>query len=620
MKRIFKLTYTALVVVMAMAVSSCTNDYDYEWATAEGEQVYFSNELSESVELSATASIVNVPIKRINTSGELTIQLDVTIPDGANYTIPTQVTFANGANEANIAVGYDPNNIEYGKYDEITIAVKDASYTTPYGASSYTFNAGLTEWKTMSTSNGSGIFRDGIVSSLYGTDVLKYDVEIQESVLSPGKYRIVSPYGPGTKFYETYVESGDFTWDASVNSSIVIDATDSDYVYITGDFYTGLNDGGDGILHVFSYVDYYMNNGYSLATVKAGAPSLFGTLKDGVITFPANALIANFATDLTPVYYANNDQLAIALPGYALTDYSSSYVYTGRFTDTANQEYAIGTITLGADVATAKYVVTAADDDIEAIVSGINDGSIESTEISEGGEVRVQLTESGKYVMVIVTYDADGTMRSYSADEFTFRLSGATEDWQPVYSGTFTYNWRPAFITDGTGGYAGSIYEGTDDVVLYADATNEGSYKIAPWANSADGLIFTIDSDGLISFSDIDTGDTYSSYGSIYAGDPYTMGLANSATSFYQEGTFYFGTIYYVSASYLGGAYETFTPSASSSSAPAKLKALTAKANIKANTNKVKATAAKAKKHLKMQSVKIVKPIRKKIETLKRLK
>lgn len=607
MKRIFKLTYAALVAVMTMAVSSCTNDYDYDGVTAEGEQVYFSNELDESIELSATENMVNIPIKRVNTSGELTVQLDATIPDGANYTIPTQVTFADGANEANIALGYDPSNIDYGKYDEITIAVADAAYTTPYGASSYTFNIGLTEWKTKSTSNGSGIFRDGIMSKLYETDVLTYDVEIQESVLEPGKYRLVSPYGAGTKFYDTYIDGSTFTWNGGDNTDIVVDATDPDFVYITGTFQPGTADSDGEVVSVMSYVDYYLANGYSIDQVKAGAPGIFGTLKDGVITFPEGTILAYFGSISTGLYYANNDQLAIALPGYALTDYSSSYAYTGRFTDTANQEYAIGTITLGTDVATAKYVVAADGDDVDAIVEGIQAGTVEATEISSSCEVKTQLTESGKYVMIIVTYDADGTMRSYSATTFTFKTSGdagKAADWQALYTGTFTYNYYPAFITDSEGNVVGSIYEGSNDAVLYVDAANEGTYKIAPWANSEDGLVFTMDDNGEITFTDIDTGDTYDDYGVIYASDAHTLvSSITDVTSYYSEGVFYFGTIYYVSAGYVGGSYETFTITGQASSAPAKVKGI----------------ESKLRKALKMRDCKIVKPILKKVKQPKKL-
>lgn len=51
-----------------------------------------------------------------------------------------------------------------------------------------------------------GYFRDGIVASLYGLDVMTYQVEVQENVLTPGKYRVIAPYGAGTEFYNTYVD------------------------------------------------------------------------------------------------------------------------------------------------------------------------------------------------------------------------------------------------------------------------------------------------------------------------------------------------------------------------------------------------------------------------------
>lgn len=56
---------------------------------------------------------------------------------------------------------------------------------------------------------------------------------------------------------------------------------------------------------------------------------------------------------MNPMYYANSSDLAVALPGYEITDYSTSFTYSGRFTDVAGNNYAQGTITLGADVASA---------------------------------------------------------------------------------------------------------------------------------------------------------------------------------------------------------------------------------------------------------------------------
>ena len=225
--------------VMALALGSCTEEYEYSGAKAEGEQVYFSNELPSTVNLSQSESSVQIPINRINSEGALTVDFDVTVSADSKVTVPNSVTFAEGETEANLTISYDPASIELGHYDNVTISIKDANYTTPYGNSSYTFSIGLSEWETL----GEGLYRDGIYPSFYGLDALTYNVEIQQSVITPGMYRIVSPYGAGTSFYENYIETQMLAWAGMTNTDMVINATDPDYVFITGDFYPGTDDG-----------------------------------------------------------------------------------------------------------------------------------------------------------------------------------------------------------------------------------------------------------------------------------------------------------------------------------------------------------------------------------------
>lgn len=598
-----------LVPVLALIMGSCTDEYEYSGAKAEGEQVYFSNALSSTVELTKTASTIDIPMKRIETSGELTVPLTVTIPDGADYKIPAQVTFPDGSADAVLTLTYDPSKIEYGKYDTLTVAVQDAQYTTPYGASSYTFAIGMSEWKDIAQNNSLGIFSDGLVSNVYGFAAMQYNVKIQESAVTPGMYRLVAPYGEGTDFYTEHLDNNkDFEWATGLNNDIIIDATDPDYVYITGDFYPGVKTEADGTLHIFSYVDYYLSKGNDLSVIKEKVPQIFGKLKDGVITFPANSLLANFDTSLTPLGGANSADLAVALPGYALTDYSSAFEYTGRFTDTKGNDYAQGTITLGADVAKAKYAVTASGTDLEAFAAGIADGSVESTEITASGDVKVALSESGKYTMVVLTYDAAGEQRSSSASEFTFKSSkdASADNWKALYKGTFTYNAKPAFITDNSDNPVGSIYNETDEAVLYQDKSDPTTYKIAPWGESEEGLVFKLAEDNTISFIDVETGTTLQNYGMVYAADAYTKEpKIGKTTSYYDKDKkqFVFGTLYYVSDGYVGGAYETFDITGSAEAAKRAAKALKAKSQ--------KATAKKG--------IKVVKPIFRKAYVSKHL-
>lgn len=567
-----------LVSVLAISLGSCTDEYEYTGAVAEGEQVYFSNALSSTVELNSNASSIQIPVNRIQRSGALTVPLTVTIPSGCNYQVSSEVTFADGDSVAYINVSYDPSAIEYGKYDTITVSIKDAEYTTPYGASSFTFAAGLSEWKTMSR-NGS--YRDGIISPLYGLDVLTYQVEIQENVLTPGKYRIIAPYGENTEFYKNYVGEGlPFTATGETNTSIVIDATDPNYVYIDGDFYTGLNDGmadsGQGALHVFSYVYYYLLNGNSLDAIKSNAPDLFGKLENGIITFPDNCLLANFDNTLNPMYNANSSDLTIALPGYEITDYSSSFTYEGRFTDVAGNNYAQGKITLGEDVASAKYLVAADGDDVNEIIAAVNEGLIEATQITSSTEVKVAISEGGTYNMIIMTYDAEGNMRAYSSTSFEFSLGSDAHNWQPIYTGVFTHNVEPAFITteEGSDEYVGNPIinniTSSYSAVMYQDANDPTNFKIEPWITNETSLTFTMDSEGYITFKDVNTGFSHQTYGTLYVGDAALLfGATGQHTSGYDSSMnmFVFGTVYYVyvngSYGWFGGAYETFEISGS---------------------------------------------------------
>lgn len=159
----------SLLAVMTLTLGSCTEEYEYSAAKAEGEQVYFSNELSSTVELSNTESSYAIQINRINTAGELTVNLTLSDESGI-YSIPSSVTFAQGDSTATFDLSYDPQSLEYDVFNSVTVAIADAEYTTPYGNSSYTFSAGMS---SPYVSLGTGTYMD---AGLYGDT--PFDVEI----------------------------------------------------------------------------------------------------------------------------------------------------------------------------------------------------------------------------------------------------------------------------------------------------------------------------------------------------------------------------------------------------------------------------------------------------------
>lgn len=143
---------------------------------------------------------------------------------------------------------------------------------------------------------GTGLYTEDFLAGLFdGMENLTYEVEIEESVDNPGKYRLVNPYGAAFP----YNEPGDY--DDTQDYYLVIHAEDPDGVYIP---LQGVGcDWGYGEWQCYSYAAYYMDNGYSLEEVKAAGKC--GTLKDGIITFPESGLLITAPGLGGSIYKAN---------------------------------------------------------------------------------------------------------------------------------------------------------------------------------------------------------------------------------------------------------------------------------------------------------------------------
>ncbi|MCH5229325.1 MAG: hypothetical protein J1F12_04940 [Muribaculaceae bacterium] len=116
--------------------------------------------------------------------------------------------------------------------------------------------------------------------------VLTYQVEIQEYTEEPGLYRLVNPYGEAYP----YNDPGDYdpNWDCYV----YIDATVPDQVVVLASEQT-LDWGDFGLAFTLSWADYYLT--YEEWSVEEVAEEdYFGSLSGGKITFPAQALAAQW--------------------------------------------------------------------------------------------------------------------------------------------------------------------------------------------------------------------------------------------------------------------------------------------------------------------------------------
>ena len=149
---------------------------------------------------------------------------------------------------------------------------------------------------------GTAVWTDVFFGPWFGADPVSYEVELQESEDTPGRFRLVNVYGEAFP----YNEPGD--WDDSKDYYLVINADDPDMVW-TETFDTVCNWGyGDFLLG--SDAGLYVSNGYSIEEIKeaykAGEDILFGKLENNVITFPVDAMLKAMANYNNGAWYYGN--------------------------------------------------------------------------------------------------------------------------------------------------------------------------------------------------------------------------------------------------------------------------------------------------------------------------
>lgn len=580
MNKIFRYAKIAIAALVTVAMGACTSDYEYDTPEAlKGAQVYFSNTLPSKIEVNKESGNFDVTLSRQNTEGELTVPLMFKADEGNIYTVPSTVTFADGEATANIHITFNPDELVYGNYVGGTISFDADNFSTPYGATSYQFKAGASAYEDVP--GGKGKFRDGLISALYGIEVLEYDVQIQEDAHTPGIYRVVAPYAQkgwsGAKpWYKAFDEN-------EANTDMVIDATDPDYVYIKGTFNTGVTlNSSHGVLSAISYVQYLLDDGKTLDEVKAEMPELFGTFKDGVFTFPAKSILLYFGSGGN-LYYGNTDgMLRVAMPGVVLKDYSVGVEYLGRMTDTNDKDNAVFNLTFGADVTTVKYALVKEGEDLNKTASGIIDGSVEATEISEAGRVEVPFEESGNYYLVTVSYE-NGEAKGADATPITLKSSkDAEEQFEEVAYGVFTlgvedisgkFSEKPkGCFLEKVGGKSPYPSEAT----LLQSKSDPTHFRITPWLNEGYDFDFTWNKEtGVISVSNDNSGVQTQNGDMVMVDDVATiLGDANAssagALNSYQENVFTFNLVYHLGDGIIAMEKETFEITATAENAAKK--------------------------------------------------
>lgn len=549
--------FLGFLAMLSVVLTACSSD-DYEWATAEGNQVYFSNELPSTVEISTKTNTFDVTVSRVKTDEAITVPLAVELADGSIFTAPTSVSFASGEKEAKATFSYDPSKIKFGQYEDIKMSIGGEGYTTEYGYSDYTFKAGATQWGSWLKYNQAGTC-SYTYSVYWNGEADGLSFEIRHNSIETNEYQIRVPNAVSKKmlYYDYDKSTGRVTCQAQgtgyVNSNYNEEVMVADY------------------------------NTYLESIGKVAGKDfqpIYGSFDEetGEIKIPVAYYISLGSFGQGWEY--------ITLDGYDRKDVSCAIEYTGKFTDPKNNTFIMANATLGADVTSANVALVKGDltqETFNAIKAGTYDNM---QQISESGEVKFAADnlEDGKYTLVVMSF-YNGEAQSYDDASFKYESgkdNGQQNSWEALYNGVFTYGAK-SFRSDG-----GKVYEGKDEAVLYKSTTEANTYKIAPaWTGDNDGLVFTMDAEGKIVVDGVDTGMASQKYGEVSVYDFVTFGVGDNQSAYDGKSTFNFYLVYHVEAGNLGYQLDSFTITGKASAAKQNLLKSVKKNSVGNKVNKV---------------------------------
>ena len=427
-----KQIYKTMLAVMASVpfLASCVQDlvekgependsYGVYFGTLTAAQKSVEFDPAEKAELTFTAfrtvedDDITVPVVVSATGAE---------KDASSLFTASTVKFEEGQKETTFTVSFP--EAELGVTYSVSVSCKDEKYVKIYSQTptSVSFNVTRVKWNLVKGPNGEeyGSWKDDIFSSMFnipGRFCVNDKIKIYERDDKKGYYRIPDVYNPYmlSKIFGGQYPEAEFEENCTPGTYSYIDATNKDKVWLPEQS-TGAVISNDGYL------------GFASPCTENGFPgnSVYGTMANGVIRFPAKGVLLNFNGE-NSWYYGNIDgNLVIVMPGCKDNDYSLSIA-----TDLSENGVTPVEIKMGADLAKTKYKfyegkVAAADLPFEALAISRDE---EADFVEESGVVDASFEKTGIYTVIAVGVDAKGEMQVYKSAEFSYV---AADDEVPV--------------------------------------------------------------------------------------------------------------------------------------------------------------------------------------------
>ena len=346
---------------------------------------------------------VQFTVKRLKEDGNITVPVNVTASEEGIFQV-SELTFADGQSESNVTVTFD--NAQPGTEYTLKLEINDPQYALKYGANPtfLTYSVIIERYDLM----GTALYREDLLTALFsfnGDPNPEWEVEVYTKETNPGYYYLKNVYQPGVS--PLFDPNGTVT-----DTYMIIDATNPQRVILPFQ-YLGCNL-GYGECAAGSYAP---EGGFNVDPSAA----LYGTLINGVITFPKEGLLFGMSEYKDFGFYLGNGSgmFRVVLPGAVLVDYTIEM--SSQITENGVMPLEF---TFGADIETIKYAAYAGSLSKEELAEKVTEVAASTTAATvskpaadgEGNVpaavVNLSFEKTGEYTIVAVGYDKDNTAQN----------------------------------------------------------------------------------------------------------------------------------------------------------------------------------------------------------------
>ena len=432
MKKLFKNSYIALAV-LALGFSACTEQVDYNPAEVPTtDQVYFSNANPATIDILQDATSFDLLVGRINTKNAASVAVTVEADTLANelFIFPETIEFAENDTVALYTITVKEGAVlAFEQYYNIKLTIEDG-YATSYGIKDYSFKVGVPAPWSDWTKFGEGTYV--YTGSYWGGELTGAVVYYREYLLNDVDAQfLVTSYDEDSG--EEAGMAGGFRFQINYNKETGNCQVLPQQVAVNSNY---------GPVFVCDPPHYPLQEGLTYEKFPCTYDKKQGLFSLNVVYFVSTALGSS-----ADGMFGNGVE-TIQLEGFYVPDYSLALEYKGHYVDVTGVDNAVISVAKGVDVAKYLMAVVSTDEDANAVLGGMLDGTVPCDTLKEGGFYAYPMTESGNYQALAIAYnDKDSVMGAYST-EFEFFLAGQENPWESLGYAMYTDDIMVGFLKE----------------------------------------------------------------------------------------------------------------------------------------------------------------------------